>query len=117
MTLPASPTIGMCAGTFFEISAGSMSMWMNFAPRRELGELAGDAVVEAGADRADQVGAVHRVVGGPRPVHPEHAEPLRVACRGSAPRPISVQVTGKRSAVASSKSSVEAFALMTPPPA
>ena len=27
----ASPTIGMCAGTFFEISAGSTSMWMNFA--------------------------------------------------------------------------------------
>ncbi len=27
----ASPTIGMCAGTFLEISAGSMSMWMNFA--------------------------------------------------------------------------------------
>ena len=30
-TLRASPTIGMCAGTFFEISAGSTSMWMNFA--------------------------------------------------------------------------------------
>ena len=27
----ASPTIGICAGTFLEISAGSMSMWMNFA--------------------------------------------------------------------------------------
>ena len=27
----ASPTIGMCAGTFLEISAGSTSMWMNFA--------------------------------------------------------------------------------------
>ena len=27
----ASPTIGMWAGTFFEISAGSTSMWMNFA--------------------------------------------------------------------------------------
>ena len=29
--LLASPTIGMWAGTFFEISAGSTSMWMNFA--------------------------------------------------------------------------------------
>ena len=29
--LRASPTIGMWAGTFLEISAGSMSMWMNFA--------------------------------------------------------------------------------------
>ena len=27
----ASPTIGMCAGTFLEISAGSTSMWMNLA--------------------------------------------------------------------------------------
>jgi hypothetical protein len=27
----ASPTIGICAGTFFEISAGSISMWMNLA--------------------------------------------------------------------------------------
>jgi hypothetical protein len=27
----AAPTIGMCAGTFLEISAGSMSMWMNLA--------------------------------------------------------------------------------------
>jgi hypothetical protein len=27
----ASPTIGMWAGTFFEISAGSTSMWMNLA--------------------------------------------------------------------------------------
>ena len=26
-----SPTIGMWAGTFLEISAGSMSMWTNFA--------------------------------------------------------------------------------------
>ena len=31
MTLRASPTIGMCAGTFLEISAGSMSTWTNFA--------------------------------------------------------------------------------------
>ena len=30
-TCLTSPTIGMCAPTFFEISAGSMSMWMIFA--------------------------------------------------------------------------------------
>ena len=30
-TLRASPTIGMWAGMFLEISAGSTSMWMNFA--------------------------------------------------------------------------------------
>jgi hypothetical protein len=46
--------------------------------RRELGQLAGHAVVEAGPDRHDQVGLVHRVVRGASPVHPQHAEPLVV---------------------------------------
>jgi hypothetical protein len=46
--------------------------------RRELGQLAGDAVIEAGADADDQVRVVHRVVGGAGPVHAEHAEPLVV---------------------------------------
>ena len=53
-------------------------------PRRELGQLAGDAVVEAGADRDDQVGLVHRVVGGARAVHAEHPEPLLVRRREGA---------------------------------
>ena len=47
----------------------------------ELAQLAGDPVVEAGADRDDQVGLVHRVVGRPGAVHAEHAEPLRVRRR------------------------------------
>ena len=81
-TCLASPTIGMWAGTFLEISAGSMSMWMNFALRGELGELAGDPVVEAGADRDDQVGVVHRVVGGAGAVHAEHPEPVARARPG-----------------------------------
>ena len=73
-----------------------MSMWMNLARGRELAELAGDAVVEAGADADDQVGLVHRVVGGAGAVHAEHPEPL-VVRRGKPPRPITVQVTGKLS--------------------
>ena len=77
----ASPTIGMCAGTFLEISAGSMSMWMNFARGANSRQLAGDAVVEAGADRDDQVGLVHRVVGRAGAVHAEHPEPLLVRRR------------------------------------
>ena len=36
---------------------------------------------------------------------------------GNAPSPITVQVTGKRSEVHSSRSSSEALALITPPPA
>ena len=49
--------------------------------RRELAELAGDAVVEARADRADEVGLVHRVVGRARAVHAEHPQPLLVRRR------------------------------------
>ena len=49
--------------------------------RRELGELAGDAVVEARADRADQVGLVHRVVRRARAVHAQHPQPLLVRRR------------------------------------
>ena len=52
--------------------------------RRELGELAGDAVVEAGADADDQVGLVHRVVRGAGAVHSEHPQPLVVRGREAA---------------------------------
>ena len=55
--------------------------------RRELRQLAGDPVVEAGADGHDQVGLVHRVVGGAGPVHAQHAQPLVVRARGSRPGP------------------------------
>ena len=55
--------------------------------RRELGQLAGDAVVEAGADRDDQVGVVHRVVGGAGAVHAQHPEPALVARPGRRPGP------------------------------
>ena len=91
----ASPTIGMCAGTFLEISAGSMSMWMNFAR----GANSESLPVIRSSKRApigdDQVGLVHRVVGGPRAVHAEHARATARAGAGNAPRPISVQVTGQ----------------------
>ena len=45
---------------------------------REGIEAAGHAVVEARADRDDQVGAVHRHVRFERAVHPQHPEPLRI---------------------------------------
>ena len=80
----ASPTIGMCAGTFFEISAGSTSMWMNFAR----GANSDSLPVMRSSKRApiahDQVGLVHRVVRGARAVHAEHAEPLLVVGREGA---------------------------------
>ena len=52
--------------------------------RRELRQLARDAIVEARAHRADQVGLVHRVVGRARAVHAQHAQPLRVRRRKGA---------------------------------
>ena len=56
------------------ISAGSPSIWMTRALRREAVELAGGAVVEARADADQQIAFVDRHVGGARAVHAEHAE-------------------------------------------
>ena len=82
-----SPTIGMCAGTFLR-DLGRVDVDVDeLRARRELGQLAGDAVVEAGADGDDQVGVVHRVVGGARAVHAQHPEPLVVRCREARPAP------------------------------
>jgi hypothetical protein len=46
--------------------------------RAELGDFAGGAVVEAGADREDEVGFVEELVGRFRAVHAEHAHEMRV---------------------------------------
>ena len=86
----ASPTIGMCAGTFLEISAGSTSMWMNFAR----GANSDSLPVMRSSKRApigdDQVRLVHRVVRGARAVHAEHAGHCGCGA-GKAPSPISVR--------------------------
>ena len=50
MTSLASPTIGTSAMRFLEISAGSMSAWMTSASGANESRLAGDPVVEAGAE-------------------------------------------------------------------
>ena len=77
----SGPTTGMSASRSFEISAGSMSRWTTVAPGREGGELAGDAVVEAGADRDEHVAGVHRDVRPLRAVHARPAEEQRVRLR------------------------------------
>ena len=63
-----------------------MSMWMIFALRAEGGDLAGGAVVEAGADGDQQVAFVERQVGVARAVHAEHAQRQRVIDRHRAER-------------------------------
>ena len=68
------------------ISAGSMSAWMIAAPGREAVQLAGDPVVEAGAQRDEQVGLLQRVDGADGAVHAGHAHVLVVAVRERAAR-------------------------------
>ena len=81
MTCLASPTIGTSAARFLPISAGSMSACTICALRGEAVQLAGDPVVEAGAERDQQVGLLQRVHRGDRAVHAGHAEVLRVRVR------------------------------------
>ena len=86
-----------CAqSTFFTlpISEASMSRCAILALRRELLHLAGDAVVEARADREQEVAVLDRVVGVRRAVHAEHAAATaRWWCR-SRRCPCSVVTTG-----------------------
>ncbi len=52
----------------------------------EAGDLAGDAIVEAAAERDEQVGALHRGHGGVVAVHPRHAQAQRVRVGEGTPR-------------------------------
>ena len=58
-----------------------MSMWIFLERGRELGELAGDAIVEARADIDQHVAVIHRQVGFVGAVHAQHAEELLVRRR------------------------------------
>ena len=71
---------------FLPISAGSMSTWMIFASGANAVELAGDPVVEPGAERDQQVGLLQRGDRGDVAVHAGHAQVLRVAVRERAAR-------------------------------
>ena len=72
---------GQSTSTVLLIEDGSMSMWMILRVRGEAREVAGHAVVEAGADGDQQVALLHGVVGVARAVHAEHVERLRVGRR------------------------------------
>ena len=69
--------------TFLLISAGSSSTWIFFALTRVGLEVAGDAVVEAHAERDEEVGLLDRLVDPRLAVHAHHAERERVRWRGS----------------------------------
>ncbi len=64
--------------TFLLISVGSISMWIFLELGRVLGEVAGDAVVEAHAEGEEEVGLLDGVVDPGLAVHAHHAEGERV---------------------------------------
>ena len=59
----------------------------DFGVRREGGEAAGDAVVEAHAEGDQQVGIGHRHIGGVAAVHAGHADEVRMRRRAGRPGP------------------------------
>ena len=73
---PRLASLTCAQSTFFTlpISEASTSRWAIIALRRELLHLAGDAVVEARADREQEIAVLDRVVGERRAVHAEHAQ-------------------------------------------
>ena len=117
MTSLQSPTIGTSACRFLEISAGSMSAWITLASGANVSSLPGHAVVEAGAERDQQVGcAAARPTAATVPCMP--GMPRCCGCEsGNAPRAISVVTTGiagqRRRA---RSSSADAPDRITPPP-
>ena len=72
--------------TFLSISAGSISTWIFLRARRIRLEIAGDAIVEAHAERDDQVGLLDGVIDPRLAVHAHHAERERVG-RGEGAEP------------------------------
>ena len=114
-TSRSSPTIGTSAVRFLEISAGSMSMWMTFAP----GANASSLPVTRSSKRAPTVISrserCSAQLANLEPCMPGICS--ESACEsGNAPFAISVVTTGMRVSSASSCSSASAPALMTPPP-
>jgi hypothetical protein len=63
-----------------------MSAWMIFASGANVEQHAGHPVVEPGTEAHDQVGLLQRGDRGDRPVHPRHAEVLRMAVGEGAAR-------------------------------
>ena len=77
MTWRQSPTIGTSGRRTLPCSAGSMSTWMTLASGANV-DLAGDAVVEAGAEGDQQVAPLHRSDRRGVAVHAWHAEGERM---------------------------------------
>ena len=82
----------------------------------ELRQLAGDAVVPAGADRHDEVAVHHRLVRVGGAVHAEHAEVERVGPPRQAPLPSSVFTIGAFSFSASCMTALPAPEITAPWP-
>jgi hypothetical protein len=91
-TAPTSPEIAESTLTFLLNSAGSISTWIFLALRRVGFEVAGDPIVEAHAERDQEVGFLNRRVHPGLAVHAHHAEIQRMR-RRKQPMPSSVIAT------------------------
>ena len=85
ITSRQSPTMGTSGRRTLPCSAGSMSTWMTLASGAKLRHLAGDPVVEPGAEGDQQVGPLQRRDGRGVAVHAGHAEAQRVVVGERAP--------------------------------
>jgi len=97
-------------------SAGSMSMWTILASGAKAATLPGHAVVEAGPEGHEQVGALHGGDGGVVAVHAGHAEAEGMGV-GEGAAAHEVVTTGMPVRVASSKRASAPWAFSIPPPA
>ena len=88
-----------------------------FRLRRELGRHAGDAVVEARADRDQQIAIVDGVVRARRAVHAEHVQRQRVLGVEAAEAHQRARDGNLECARENARSAALALALTTPPPA
>ena len=89
-----SPTIGI-SGVRILADLGRIDVHVNhLGVRSERGQPAGDAIVEAHAERDEQIGLGHAHVGRVAAVHAGHADEIRMRRSDSPPRPISVHTAG-----------------------
>ena len=115
MTSRQSPTIGTSTARFLPISAGSMSAWMTRAPGANESRLP----VTRSSNRAPRL-MIRSLRWSPATAATVPCMPGMPRCctwlSGNAPRAISVVSTGMPVSSASTRSSREARARMTPPP-
>ena len=112
-----SPTMGTSGGAVLADLGGVDIHVDDLGVRREGGQAAGDAVVEAHAERDQQVALGHAHVGGVAAVHAGHADEIGMVGGERAEAHQRAARRARRRVSTNSRSSGEASAAMMPPPA